>query len=940
MTTSQESTSLPAPLSFSGTARAVTIALAIYAVLAPLIVAEILALCLPFPNPSYFGPSIFLVALALALLGPGLAVMTLAFRGHAQIAIDLTARDDSEPQQVLIRLAVIGAALAYLAALAAFDRTIPALVPLLAVAVAGMLSAWLLFVHLMAEPTPVRVRRGAAVVNDVLLISVFLHVGGVYAAPCFPLYWLAILGFGFRFGVQPLLWCTTLSIIGFAVVCATTPFWQAQGPIAIGIGLALVLLPGYAARFIRNLTAAKAQAEQASGAKSRFLTTMSHELQTPLDSIIGTGTLLARTKLDAEQRDLLTTMQYSARSVSGLLGDLLVLSQLDTGKLAAPVETFVLHEVMGGAVAMIRPQAETKGLALTVRVDPRLPHAYRGLPVQLRQILVSLLANAINFTQGGHLALTASLRERHEDRIGLTLMVRDDGMGIPKAAQERLFEIFRQADGTMMPRYGGTGLGCAIAKQLVEMMGGTITLDSEIGKGSTVTVTLTLEQASGDAVRPRDLMGRKAVLISRDKEMASAIESKLRAWRGEVQWIADSETALGELALTGRAGRPAIVIIDGRDNPLASLSLAHRAMSAMATAPLILFIAQPRGGEAIASLAASELAAVIEAPVSEADLASALLGLLAGDELAIAARHTALDGPNTPAHAANSSTPASGAAAAEQSGTTASQALKILVADDNAASCKILKSVLEQAGHEVEIVGDGEAALSALDRTRFDLALLDINMHEISGYEVAKLYRVSHIGEWRLPIVALTSEATSETERLCREAGMDAVLTKPMEAAQLIPELEAIHARSARSERIAVGAPRVVTPITVHPRFVPDSGAVVDEATFDALKNLGGNDFVLEVVDTFRKDATRLVGQLRHAAEKGDLREFRELMHSLRSGAVNVGGVKLCQALTGLRDISSRELSSNGPMQVEKLESELTRLDAALDQLVAAQYRG
>lgn len=931
---------MPAPTSFRGNARAVTIGLAIYAVVAPLIVAEILAVGLPLPNPSYFGPSTFLLLLAMTLLGPGLAVMTLAFRGHGQVAVDLIERDDSEPQQAIIRLAIAGAVLAYLAALAAFSPTLPVLVPLLALDVAGMLSAWLLFVHLMAEPAPSRVRRGAAIVNDVLLISLFLHVGGMYAAPWFAIYWWVILGYGFRFGVKPLAWCAALSVIGFAAVCATTPFWQVQGPVAIGIWLALVLLPGYAAAFIRKLTAAKAQAGQAAAAKSRFLAIMGQELRTPLNSIIGMGSLIARTKLDAEQRDMLTTMQYSARALLGLINDLLVLSQLEAGKLAATAETFVLQEVMGGAAAIVRPQAEAKGLALTLRVDPRLPHAYRGLSVQLRQILVNLLANAIKFTEAGHIAVTGTLLARHENRISLALTVRDDGIGIPKAAQERIFEIFTQADASAAPRYGGTGLGCAIAKQLVELMGGTITLASELGKGSTVTVTLMLEQASGDAVRPRDLTGRKLVLISADNVMASAIESTLRAWHGEVQWIADSETALGELALAGRSERPAIVIIDGRDNALAGLSLAHRAKSAMATAPLILFITQPQGGEAIANLAASQLAAVIEAPMSEADLASALLGLLAGDELAMAARDTVLDASEAaPIHAAGSSLTAIAAAPMESSGAAAPRPLKILVADDNAANCKILKSVLEHAGHQVEIVGDGEAALAALDRTRFDLALLDINMPEVSGYEVAKLYRISHIGEWRLPIVALTADVTSETERLCREAGMDAVLTKPMEAAQLITELEAIHARSARSERIAVGAPRVVTPITVHPRFVPDSGTVVDEATFDALKNLGGNDFVLEVVDTFRKDAWRLIDQLKQAAEKGDLREFRERMHSLRSGAVNVGGVKLCQALTSLRDISSRELSTNGPAQVEKLESELSRLDAALDQLLDAQYR-
>jgi two-component system sensor histidine kinase RpfC len=234
-------------------------------------------------------------------------------------------------------------------------------------------------------------------------------------------------------------------------------------------------------------------------------------------------------------------------------------------------------------------------------------------------------------------------------------------------------------------------------------------------------------------------------------------------------------------------------------------------------------------------------------------------------------------------------------------------------------------------------VGDGQDALAALERMRFDVALLDVNMPEVSGYEVARLYRVAHGGEWRLPMIALTADATSETERLCREAGMDMVLTKPVEAAQLLAEIEEIYARAARPERMAVGAPRVVTPITVHPRFQPETAAVLDEPTVNALKNLGGSDFVVEVIDTFRKDAWRLIEQLKQAAEHGDVRAFRDLTHSLRSGAVNVGGVKLCQTLTSLRDVSSKELST---AQVEKIESELSRLDLALDEIVGLQRRG
>ncbi len=933
MTDRQEN--LP-PAAMSRAARWVIVALALYAVATPLLVAALVVLKLvPVPSPDFL-----MIGLGLALFGPGLAVITMALRGLNTVVRDLTIRPDTEPQQAIIRLFIAGAVLAYLAGLAYLGKGGETILPLLAVDVPGLLTAWLLLVHLMADPEPSLARRGAAMINDITLISVFLHVGGPYAAPWFSIYLWVVLGFGFRFGVATLVACAVLAAAGFAAVFMTTPYWQLRWPAAAGIGMALVLLPSYAATLVRHLNAAKRQAEEAAQAKSRFLAVMSHELRTPLNSVIGMGSLISRTKLDDEQRDMLATMQHSARTLLSIINDLLDLSKLEAGKIAASIEIFVLHEVLGGAVAIVRPQAEAKGLALTLRIDPRLPPAYRGAPLQLRQVLVNLLANAIKFTPKGHIALTGTLIARGDGKVKLALSVRDEGVGIAREDQERVFDAFTQADEPKKRVIGGTGLGLAIAKQLAEAMGGTIALQSEIGKGSTFTVTLTLDQDSSGVVRAPDLLGRKLVLISSDPEFAGLLEARLRSWRGEVQWIGDAEQALGELALAGRSERPVVVIVDGTQNPLAGLSLAHRAMTAMATPPVMLFIAPARGSEAIAGLAASQLAAVIEAPLSDADLASALLGILAGDERLAKFAETAPPAPRTTAAATTqAAAPAPTPQPVEIPSIAAAKPLKILVAEDNPGNVKVLKGVLEGAGHEVEITVDGEAALSALERTRFDIALLDINMPEVNGYEVTKLYRVGHIGEWRLPIVALTADATSETERLCREAGMDAVLIKPVEAAQLLGTLDEIHARLLRPERIAVGAPMVVTPITAHPRFIQDSGATVDESTFEALKNLGGSDFVFEVVDTFRKDGARLVEQIRLAAEKADIREFRDLMHSLRSGAANVGGVKLCQTLTGLRDVSTKDLRSNAATYVDKIEGEMTRLDAILGQLIESQRR-
>ncbi|MDE2229174.1 MAG: response regulator [Alphaproteobacteria bacterium] len=930
MTEPLEPTSTPAAGRVGHRERGVAIALALFAVLAPLVLAAVAV----FRLGSAVDPPIALLALALVLLGPGLAAVVVTVKGMAAIAATLGAMRESEPQQAVVRIFFTGVMLLYLAALAALGTGPDALLPLLAVDVPGILVAWLLFVHLVADPTAAPARRLAAMLSDVVFISIFLHVGDGYAAPWFSIYLWVIFGFGFRYGLRELAISAVLSVIAFGVVVATTPYWQARPAESAGVYVALALLPSYAATLVRRLHAARAVAEEAAAAKSRFLAVMSHELRTPLNGFIGMGALFARTKLDAEQRDMLATMRLSARTLLGLINDLLDLSKLEAGKLRPAVESFALPDLLGGIVALVKPQAAAKHLALTLSIDPRLPVGYRGAPLQLRQVLINLVANAIKFTPRGRIALTASFLDREEGRVRLRLAVKDEGVGIPPESMDRIFEVFTQADETVARRFGGTGLGLAISKQLVELMGGTIAVTSEPGKGSTFTVTLALEPDASAPTAAPDLSGRGLALVSSDSDLAALVGEHVRAWRGELRWQGEGEATFADLG-NAADGKAALVLLDGRDNPMASLAFAHRLATETAEPPLIVFIAPERGSDAVAGIGASELAAVIEAPVRPEALASALMSALASDPR----QHTAEPLPLT-ATATAVPQPAPRVISPATTPAKPPHPLKVLVADDNAANCKILKKVLEMAGHQAVVVGDGEEALAALERERFDVALLDINMPDVTGYEVAKLYRMSHVGEWRLPIVALTADITSETERLCREAGMDAVLTKPMEPAQLLAALADIHAKAKSSDRRPVVAPQVVTPISAHPRFVPDAGAVVDEHTFAALKNLGGSEFVTEVIDTFRKDARRLIEDLRKAVECGNLRDFRDVTHSLRSGAANVGGVRLCETLTAMREVTVHDLSQTGPAYFDKIVNEFSRLDASLEQMTRGERRG
>jgi two-component system sensor histidine kinase RpfC len=898
--------------------RAVAASLAIYAVIAPLGTSAITGLG-SGPLPPFVGT----VALGLSLLGPGLAAIVVALRGLGTIGQEIAASSDREPQQAISRIFISGAVLVYIGILAATGTPFERFLPLLAVNVPGILGAWLLFVHLLGWPGAARPRRVAAMASDIAFISLFLHFGGDLAAPWVSAYFWVIFGFGFRFGLRPLIAATLLSALAFAGVFLTTPFWRGAPAIAAGIGIALIVLPGYAAALIRRLADAKAEAEEAFAAKSRFLAVMGHELRTPLNTLVGMSALIARTNLDDEQRSMLSTMDLSVRTLHALISDLLDLSKLEAGKLKPAAEGFVLHEVLGAAVALLRPQAEAKGLALTLHLDPRLPHAYRGLPLQLRQVAMNLIANAIKFTEHGRVSVSASQARRAGRIVTLRLAVRDEGVGIPPEARERIFDIFTQADETVTRRFGGTGLGLSIAKQLVELMGGTIAVQSAVGKGSTFTVEIPLEHDPDSMVRPPDLLGRRIVVVTSDGEFAGTLQAWLKSWRGEPQWEADDDAALIALASDQDAAQPTILVLDGRANQLGALSLAHGLKSVTARYPTIVFIAPLQGSDAIAELGATQLAAVIEAPVSEVALASGILGALAAEQQ-VAAAGAAEPAPPAPAPAVQ----------------PAERPLRVLVADDNAANCKILKNVLEMAGHKVEVATTGEAALAALEKSRFDLALLDVNMPEVSGYDVAKLYRMSHMGEWRMPILALTADATSETERLCREAGMDAVLTKPVETAELLAAVDDIYAKLAAPDRGAASAPPVVTPITAHPRFVAENSEAVDADTVAALRSLGGNEFVEEIVDTFRRDAGRLLEHLRQAVARGDLRDFRELVHSLRSGAANVGGVRLCQNLTALRDVTAKDLRQMGPGYLETIETELARLENALEQAMLQARRG
>ncbi len=860
--------------------------------------------------------------LAALLLGATACGIATLWRGLDGLARAMVARSDTEHEQIIIRVILVTIVFDYsLAVVCIAPDDVNAATAALTLGI-GMVWSWFVLLDLIFRPGRSLWRRRLAMLADLGFLSVYLHFGSGWAAAWYGIYLWVGIGNGLRYGIWPLIQSTTISVVGFLAVIATTPFWYQHLPLAGGLAIALLVLPTYLTTLIRSLTEAKAQAEQANAAKSRFLAIMSHELRTPLNAMIGMDAILRRTRLDVRQRDMLATMHSSARSLLALINDILDISKIEAGKFAPAVESFDLHAVLNGTLAMLRPQASAKDLKLDCRIDPEIPYALRGWPHQLRQILTNLIANAIKFADKGRVAVTADAIAVDQEGASLRIAVRDEGIGVPLEAQDKIFDLFTQADGAVTRRYGGTGLGLAIVKQLVELMGGTVQLTSVPGKGSTFTIELAFARDPAAPSAVVDLRGRTVLLVTRDADLAAWVGERVEAWHGVLKSFAEANAAAQDIAQRPADGARPIAIVDCRHEPIDALSVASRPANGSAPEPLLLLLADRAHVNAIANLAGARIASLLIDPIDDTRLLRALHALeLAETDAPLAeGEGSSKSGEITPAH----------------------RPLKILLAEDNAANRMIIQRILELAGHAVTTANDGEEALQLLDQPGFDLVLMDINMPELSGYEAAKLYRMAHIDDDRLPILALTADATSQTERLCREAGMDGVLTKPVEAAHLLATIEAT-AEHAASPAAPGSQPayNVVTPITTHPRYGADNASLLDDAAVEALRALGaGSDFFNDVIENFRSDVRNILDEMARDIAKRDLRAFRDHAHSLRSSAAHIGAVRFYRVLFALRDMTAQQLEKEGVALVDKLRTEYTKLDAALRQKAQEAKRG